>query len=58
MQFMRSHRHKLKNGISSAIFQLTRRGTRLGCPLSPLLFALSLKAIKHNINIKGIKNGR
>lgn len=48
------------NGRKSPPFQL-HRGTRQGCPLSPLIFALVLEplaiAVRQNDNIVGIKAG-
>ena len=44
------------NGILSSPFHLCR-GTKQGCPLSPLIFAIALEplaiAIRNNVNIKG-----
>lgn len=46
------------NGIRSDDFTLSQ-GTHQGCPLSPLLFVISLEplavAIRHDVNIKGIR---
>lgn len=51
----------LTNGKMSPHFTL-HRGTRQGCPLSPLIFALALEplaaAIRNDTNIKGIQAGR
>lgn len=48
------------NGVISSFFNLSR-GTRQGCPLSPLLFTIVLEplaiAIRANLSIKGVDGG-
>lgn len=50
----------MTNGLISSFFNLSR-GTRQGCPLSPLLFTIVLEplavAIRANSSIKGVKGG-
>ena len=50
----------MTNGLISPLFNLTR-GTRQGCPLSPLLFNIVLEplaySIRANANIKGVDGG-
>lgn len=50
----------LTNGLISPLFDLSR-GTRQGCPLSPLLFTIALEplavAIRANPAIKGVDGG-
>lgn len=51
----------LTNGKRSSSFPLSK-GTRQGCPLSPLIFALALEplaiAIRNDTNIQGIRAGQ
>lgn len=50
----------ITNGLISPLFNLTR-GTRQGCPLSPLLFSIVLEplaiAVRGNGNIRGVDLG-
>lgn len=50
----------MSNGVISPFFNLSR-GTRQGCPLSPLLFTIILEpltiAIRENSSIKGVDGG-
>ena len=50
----------MTNGVTSSFFDLSR-GTRQGCPLSPLLFTIALEplaaAIRANPSIKGVNGG-
>ena len=50
----------MTNGLTSSFFNLSR-GTRQGCPLSPLLFTVALEplavAIREHPDIKGVEGG-
>ena len=50
----------MANGVTSSFFDLAR-GTRQGCPLSPLLFTIALEplaiAIRTNPSISGVIGG-